>query len=942
VLTILLGFALRVHQLEGQSMWSDEGLSVYRSALSAQEILTNTITVDGVETQDTTPPLYFLIVHLFRATAGDSVFAMRFAGVILSSLSIPLIYALGSVSLGRRVGLIAAIFMAISPFHVWQSQVLRNYGLLLTLNLLSVYGLFRYLLAVSGRRRSGWLLLWLVASLLGIYTHFFALFIFAYGLLALVVWAVIRRGIGRLLRKIWFWIAVGVAILIVLPIVAYGLDRFMAGQQRDFVFVPLSRVLIQAMSAFSVGVQQTLTFEWWRFLPVVLIALAGLWFAWRRRPLAATLLLGYQIIPLGILYGLSYINPIYNGVRHLLIGLPPFLILLASGIAGPLQSAGDEEGQAGLRRIWRVAGPVLAVVVLAIQLNWLNQQFTSPDLIRDDVRGPALYLNENAGPADVIVLHDAIIEPTFDYYYEGVAPVILIPEFIVSDVKSAIQSLQAAGNDADRVWFLTRPTPRTGFDREVLPTWARENWPRFANRQYEWLWLDVALEGFLPNAILDSVPDEAAITGLSWEQTLRVHGYDIPETVTAGDGWWMTFYLSQPGPIPVEHILSLRLVDDAGEVWAQMDEIIDRGFPPATAEADTLMRYDHQVTVPPGVPPGRYALLARLVRAADGHTVPLSGGEVEHRLIDVTVTGASCSANAGDIPADVVLDKAFGPALSLVAYDRPPGEAWAGHPLSLTLWWCAGQQPETDYRLRLQLIDGAGRVVSESTGPLLREDHPTSQWPEDSLLMGKPSSIIPGDIEAGQYDLRLSLLAPGSDQGQRIGWPLGSRSLSLGLFEVIPWPKETELPPIAFPLRADLGQPAIFEFHGYDLQTNGQSLEKLSAGDELRLNLIWRSATGDVPISYKVFVHLLDEDGQIATQSDTLPAGGLRPTTGWREGEVISDEHVLIIPEGSEPGTYTLWIGQYDPETTQRLPVFVGGQEQADGRLKIGSLSVQP
>ena len=37
----------------------------------------------------------------------------------------------------------AALLLAFSPFHVWQSQVLRNYGLLVSLNLLAVYGAWR-------------------------------------------------------------------------------------------------------------------------------------------------------------------------------------------------------------------------------------------------------------------------------------------------------------------------------------------------------------------------------------------------------------------------------------------------------------------------------------------------------------------------------------------------------------------------------------------------------------------------------------------------------------------------------------------------------------------------------------------------------------------------------------------------------------------------------
>ena len=178
ILVVLLSFVLRIHDLEGQSMWSDEGLSLYRARLSLAENSQNIITVDGIDTRDTNPPLYFMLLHLWRNSTGETIFGLRFIGVAIATLAVPLIYALGKITFGRYAGFLASFLMAISPFHVWQSQVLRNYGMLLTLNLLSIYGLFRFILARSGRRRTLWLVIWAGAALIGIYTHYFSFFIF--------------------------------------------------------------------------------------------------------------------------------------------------------------------------------------------------------------------------------------------------------------------------------------------------------------------------------------------------------------------------------------------------------------------------------------------------------------------------------------------------------------------------------------------------------------------------------------------------------------------------------------------------------------------------------------------------------------------------------------------------------------------------------------------
>ena len=166
LLIVLLAFALRLNQLEGQSMWSDEGLSLYRARQPLPTVLANTTEVDGVVTQDTNPPLYFLMLHGWRAVVGEGIFVLRFVGVAAALLAVPLIYLLGRLLFTPQAGLAAALFLALSPFHIWQTQVLRNYGLLITLNLLSVYGLFRFMLSAEPRRWR-WLLLWLVAGLAG-------------------------------------------------------------------------------------------------------------------------------------------------------------------------------------------------------------------------------------------------------------------------------------------------------------------------------------------------------------------------------------------------------------------------------------------------------------------------------------------------------------------------------------------------------------------------------------------------------------------------------------------------------------------------------------------------------------------------------------------------------------------------------------------------------
>ncbi len=81
------------------------------------------------------------------------------------------------------------------------------------------------------------------------------------------------------------------------------------------------------------------------------------------------------------------------------------------------------------------------------------------------------------------------------------------------------------------------------------------------------------------------------------------------------------------------------------------------------------------------------------------------------------------------------------------------------------------------------------------------------------------------------------------------------------------------------------------------------------------MTLVWE-ALAEIDTSYKVFVHALNADGTIIGQSDTFPAEGARPTTGWLPGEFVTDPHTIH----ANPADVTaLRIGFYELETGRSL-----------------------
>jgi uncharacterized membrane protein len=86
LILILLAFGLRVYQLDAFSFWQDEGLTPLRANYSIAQIISNEVIIQDGVSQDTHPPLYFLLIHITRRLLGESDFAYRSIAFFQSSL----------------------------------------------------------------------------------------------------------------------------------------------------------------------------------------------------------------------------------------------------------------------------------------------------------------------------------------------------------------------------------------------------------------------------------------------------------------------------------------------------------------------------------------------------------------------------------------------------------------------------------------------------------------------------------------------------------------------------------------------------------------------------------------------------------------------------------------------------------------------------------------
>ncbi|MBC7255776.1 MAG: hypothetical protein H5T66_06695, partial [Chloroflexi bacterium] len=91
------------------------------------------------------------------------------------------------------------------------------------------------------------------------------------------------------------------------------------------------------------------------------------------------------------------------------------------------------------------------------------------------------------------------------------------------------------------------------------------------------------------------------------------------------------------------------------------------------------------------------------------------------------------------------------------------------------------------------------------------------------------------------------------------------------------------------------------------------------------VRLYWQ-ALRPPDFDYSVFVHVLDAEGNLVTQSDHAPgAVAGYPPTYWRRGQVVVDEHIVPIPAQLASGSYAIEVGVYNWATGERL-LLEGGQ----------------
>ncbi len=272
-----------------------------------------------------------------------------------------------------------------------------------------------------------------------------------------------------------------------------------------------------------------------------------------------------------------------------------------------------------------------------------------------------------------------------------------------------------------------------------------------------------------------------------------------------------------------------------------------------------------------------------------------------------------------------VVDLAFQGGVRLAGYEPLARDLMPGEEIRFTVYWHAPAAPLRRYRVWTQLgPQDPTQYVAQDGDWLGGTLYPSDLWIDGDTVRQVFRFAVPDWSPApALYWLRLGLL-----YGDSRVTLMGSDS---DMVVLGPWRMRAVSPAPSPACVTDYRLGEAIRLPGYDLEQTGEALE---------VTLHWQ-AEHTPEADYTVFVHLLDEEGNLVAQHDGPPCEGSYPTSWWLPEQVIIDRHTIQLTEPID-GLARLLIGLYDPLTLARLPVYDGqGQRLPNDAIPLSEVTPQ-
>ena len=807
---LLLGFALRLYQLGGESLWYDETVSVYLATQPITDLIAHTA-------RDIHPPAYYLLLYVWRLISAPSVafgleFLYAWPNLSLDMLVIALTYAITKRIFGDTAARWAIALTLLHPVQIWFAQEVRMYALGAFCLMLSLWAVTPLLLKQSQKQEHiviprSTRILYPLASIIGLYT----LYYFLFWLLPLNI--AILLHIRQHRRAIRTWIMLQLIVLI-------GWSPWIPTFIRQVITppVPAWRVPWQnvgdvlhatsdALAALWVGHIPPLGVSWPWALLVLIVALLFIGYTKKEGAPKPWLWLTLGFAPTLLLIVISLIGPPVFHVRYVSTYAPILNILLAASLAS-------------LRLVQTI---VPLILIIAISAASLNQLWHSRRNDADDHRTAVATLAQQWRPGDAILVNAGWAYTALEVYWptELASPNASRPPAL-AEIARLTQS--AIGTETPPA---TTPTiyrtgsingaPSLGWDlpesdffaispQETFDALARltQTHPRIWHyRIYDTVsdpdglirqWLNdyttqlfahplpgrdyLLLEAYATDAATPSSMQSANITFP--DLALRIINSSMPTSLPAGETLYVSIdWLTAPEFEQGNTALSLRLLDSTGRTIVQQDTQLEAG---ATQSLQTLALPIPADTIPSAYQvglvvysPATLAPFAAVGPAGAPIASPLPLGDI---AIQLPLVVPHTDAPLATFDYIELLQATF-PTTPL-----EPGavieSSWTWHPKASTY--------RDHYRADVQLVDAHAQPVQLASFDLGGTAYPSSVWPSRYPVQQREPLTLPADLAPGKYTVQLTVVRVTDGQviQARQPWqPWSVPAVDVGTIEVV-------------------------------------------------------------------------------------------------------------------------------------------------------------
>jgi hypothetical protein len=276
----------------------------------------------------------------------------------------------------------------------------------------------------------------------------------------------------------------------------------------------------------------------------------------------------------------------------------------------------------------------------------------------------------------------------------------------------------------------------------------------------------------------------------------------------------------------------------------------------------------------------------------------------------------------------------FADSIELVGYQTDPDLAVPGQWIGVDLYWrAAGARGQRfDPLIRLQALDAQDRVLAEDVCwpvPSLSPD----TWSPETVYVSHMTLGMPVEGLSSQIKLRVGAHLRGNEVNLVVRDASEKSHEAVIIGDVLAVGAVAEVSPDAVPNPRREVFASELALSGFELPADA-----VSPGSVASVSLYWqilRKPAAD----YTVFIHVLNEQGELVTQFDRPPGGGTMPTSTWQVGQTLRDTYPLPIPADVAAGAYAVRVGMYTWPSLERLPVTLDAQLIGDS-VALGHIVV--